>query len=281
MPDFVHIPSIPFDELIVLYFFLGALSAGAFIFSVISLCIKKDWLPVGRWNSAVAPPVLAVGLFILWIDLGKPFRFWRLFLNFNPTALLSWGTLFLNVFFALSVIYCFFLLYKRDERRARITGWVGLPFAVLVAAYTGALLMQAPGRVLWKSPLVPLIFLNGALMAGTAVALLAAMKLERSLLPQIGRFLAFLIIIELGLIVIEMMVLFTGGAEYLAAARALTAGRYAPAFMGGVILLGCLVPATGLLIGKGGRVMYGAAALLVLQGVLLARYVIVIGGQIV
>ncbi len=280
MPDFVHTPTIPYDELIVAYFFLGGLSAGAFIFSVIAICVKKEWQPVGRWVSAAAPPVMAAGLFILWIDLGRPFRFWRLFLNFNPTALLSWGTLFLNVFFGLSVIYCFFLLQKRDERRARITGWIGLPFAVLVAAYTGALLMQAPGRVLWNSPLVPLIFLNGALMAGTAIALLAAIKIDRGLLLSIGRFLAFLIILELGLIVIEMMVLFTGRADYRLAGRALTIGRYAPAFLGGVVLLGCLLPATGLLIGKGGKLMYGAASLLVLQGVLLTRYIIVIAGQV-
>ena len=171
MPDYSNSPELAYDWMIVVYFFLGGLSAGTFLFSIATTYWKEELRPLGKRPAILAPIILAAGLFILLIDLGQPFRAWRLMLSFNPSSALSWGVWFLNIFFALSVLYAW-NLHKTGPDKARTFGYIGVPFAVLVAAYTGVLLFQAPARVLWHSPLIPILFVNGAVVSGIALGLL-------------------------------------------------------------------------------------------------------------
>jgi formate-dependent nitrite reductase membrane component NrfD len=230
--------------------------------------------------AVLAPIALGAGMFLLLVHLGKPFRAWRLFTHFNPRSALSWGVWFLNIFFALSLLHAWFVLKGRDEK-ARTFGYLGAPFAVLVAAYTGALLMQAPGRPLWHTPMLPVVFLNGALISGTALALLlAAGRYDRTLVARIGKVLAGLVLLELGLIAAELLYLFKSGGEATAAAQALLSGRYAFPFVGIAVCVGAVIPAAILLRSKASAVARAAASLMVLGGVFAMRYVLVIGGQV-
>ena len=98
MPDYVNMPVLAYDWMIVTYFFLGGLSAGAFLFSVAANYWKPELRPLGKTVAVLAPIALAIGMFVLFIDLGKPFRVWRLITGFNPSSALSWGVWFLNIF---------------------------------------------------------------------------------------------------------------------------------------------------------------------------------------
>ncbi|MHC4185750.1 MAG: NrfD/PsrC family molybdoenzyme membrane anchor subunit, partial [Planctomycetota bacterium] len=76
---------------------------------------------------------------ILLIDLGKPFRAWRLYLSFNPRSAIWWGTWFLGIFFLLSLVYAW-LLTKGEDEKAKKYAYLGLPFGFLVAVYTAIIL---------------------------------------------------------------------------------------------------------------------------------------------
>ncbi len=145
---------------IVLYFFLGGLSAGCFVTAVAASYWRVELKPLAKIAALAAPIALAIGLLILMLDLGRPMKGYRIILNFNPSSAISWGTLFLTIFMVLSSAFAF-LLIKGQESKAKILGHVGLLFAVLVATYTAVLLGQAPGKDLWNSGVLPVMFLAG------------------------------------------------------------------------------------------------------------------------
>lgn len=280
MPDYSNVPELAYDWMIVTYFFLGGLSAGTFIFSVATTYWKKELRPLGKRPALLAPVILAVGLLILLIDLGQPFRAWRLMLSFNPTSALSWGVWFLNIFFVLSVLYAW-NLHKTGPDKARALGYWGVPFAVLVAAYTGVLLFQAPARVLWHSPLIPILFVNGAVVSGIALGLLLSQGgADRGLLAGVGKVLAYMVLLELALVIVELTALFHGGSEAVSAAMSLLSGSYAVAFLGIQVLLGTIVPAVLLLRSKAPALQM-VASVLILIGIFTMRYVVVVGGQVI
>jgi len=272
-----------YDWVIVAYFFLGGLSAGAFLFSVASTYWGEGLQATGKKMAVLAPIALAVGLSLLLLHLGQPMRAWRLFAGLNPDSAMSWGAWIANTFFILSALYAWHLL-KGGAEKAKRFAYLGIPFAILTAVYTGVLLAQAPGRPLWHGALVPVLFLNGAIVSGLALGLLVAAgqpDQDAALLTRLGKVLGGLVSLELGLLAIELIVLFNGGGEGAAAARELLTGQFAFAFVGVAVILGSLVPAVTLLCGKASVKVQTLSAVLILIGVIAIRYVVVIGGQVI
>lgn len=281
MPDYAIAQESAYDLSIVIYFFLGGLSAGAFLFAVAATYWKEGLRPLGRNAALLSPAILAVGLFVLWIHLGQPFRAWRLVFGFNPTSMLSWGVVFLNVFFVCGVLFPALMLWRGPEA-ARAPAYAGVPFAILSGAYTGALLMQAPGLTLWHNSLLPVLFLNGGLISGVALAILVAPKgSDEKLLRMAGLILMWLIVLEVGFIAVKFVSLANGGSKGRAVARALLAGEFAPLFLGVEIFAGAAVPVAVLAVRRTPPAARSAAAVLALVGVFAMRYLVVIGGQVI
>ena len=281
MPDYVAVPHLAYNWMTATYFFLGGLGAGSFLLSLMANYWKQEFKPVAKVASLVAPIATAVGMFFLWIHLGQPFRVWRLFLSFNPRSVISWGVWFLNIFFVLSLIYAWFLA-KGESARAKRFAYFGLPFAILVSAYPGLLLMQSPGRALWHSALVPVLFLNGALISALAGAILLCVgRRAADLLSKLGRLAGWLILLELALVLVEVLVLMNGGTESVQVAKALLAGAFSFLFLGVQIALGAVIPLLILLRSKASPATLAVASALVLVGIFTMRYIIVIGGQVI
>lgn len=273
--------NLAFNWLVVTYFFLGGLSAGAYFFSVTANYWKKEFKPLAKTHAILVPIVLAVGIFFLWVDLGKPLRVWRLFLSFNPRSAISWGTWFLGIFFLLSIVYAW-LVTRGEDEKAKKYAYIGLPFALLVAAYTGVLLAQAPGKVLWHAALLPLLFLNGGLISGIAlVILVSAGRQDSALLAKLGRFVAWLVSLELGMIFTELIILFNGGTEAVSTVKSLLGGSYSFLFWAVEIVLGAVIPVFILFRSKATYAAQAIASILILVGIYAMRYVVVIGGQII
>jgi formate-dependent nitrite reductase membrane component NrfD len=277
MPDYSNAPELAYDWMIAAYFFLGGLSAGSFLFSVATTYWKKDLRPLGKPAAILAPVILGVGMLILLLDLGQPMRAWRLFTSLNPTSALSWAAWLLNIFAILSVLYAFGLI-KGSPEKAKKFAYLGVPFAIMVASYTGMLLAQAPGRPLWHSAMIPVVFLNGALASGVALGLLASGGRMGEAQANVGKLLGYLVLLELGLLVVELFVLYNSGGEAAAAAATLLTGAYALPFIGIVVILGIIIPAALLLQSKAPAVQM-LASVLVLVGIFTMRYVVVVGGQ--
>ena len=224
---------------------------------------------------------MIMGLLMLLSHLGRPERAWRVITTFNPQSMLSWGVWFLNIFGLLAFIYTA-LLFIAKENAAKVFAYLGLFFALLTATYTAVHIARAPDKLLWHTTLMPVLFLNGALISGIAVVMLfSASGKNAQLLSKLGKLVGWLIILEFALLFSEVVMLLNGGTESSAVARSLLSGRIGFLFLGVEIVLGTVVPAAILLKGKANALLQIVASFLILIGIFTMRYIVIVGGQLI
>ncbi|MBU4342442.1 MAG: polysulfide reductase NrfD [Candidatus Omnitrophica bacterium] len=281
MTEYKIFTHLSYDWMIVSYFFLGGLAAGAYFFSVAANYWIKEFKSLAKTAAILTPIALAIGLAFLLLDLGQPFRSWRIFLHFNPTSAISYGIWFLNIFFILSLVYAWFTSRGENEK-AKKFAYLGLPFGLLVAIYTGVLLAQAPGKALWHSALLPVLFLIGGVISGIALVMLVSSgAAEKAVSVKVGRLLVGLLLVELGLILTELIILANGDAEAIMTVKVILTGQYSFLFWIVEILLGAIIPIFILFKTEVSSRAQAVAAMLILVGIFAMRFIIVVGGQIV
>ncbi len=271
-----------YDWMIVTYFFFGGLSVGAYVFSVAANYWKEEFKPLAKTAAILAPITLAIGMLFLLLDLGKPFRMWRLFLSFQPRSAISWGTWFLSIFFILSLVYAW-LLTKGEDEKAKKYAYLGLPFGFLVAVYTAIIRAQSPGAALWRHiiAILPWLFLVGGLISGIAlVILVSAGRTDRALLAKLGRFLVCLVLLELGIIFTDVVILFNGDITAVESAKSFLIGEFSFLFWVLEIIVGALIPVFILLRTKVSAKGLTFASMSILIGMYVMRYIVVVGGQV-
>lgn len=265
--------------LVVIYFFLSGLGAGAFLTTAgFRLFGGGRGAKVEKIAAIAAPILLIPGLLCLMLDLGKPMRFFNLMRYFNPHSVASWGVWTINIFMAIAVIYGF-LHFIGKAKAAKPLAYLGFVFALAVGFYSGLLLYQMPGHALWHSALVPVIFLASAIASGLAVVLLLSGSADPEQTRLLSKALAYAVGVDLILGLTEILTLSWSAGEKAAAGDVITSGGYGFLFIGVYLILGLALPLAVLIRQRPSRAVQVAAALLVLIGTLAMRYVIVMGGQ--
>ncbi len=190
---------IEWGYLIVSYLFLGGLSAGLyFVFALASLREKNGedtaYRRIAKIGALLAPWPVMVGCFLLIFDLGRWYRFWKLFVHIEWTSPMSLGSWLLVAFSVVAVIYFYSWLtveqrtwvfskipkrlgflqsLNRDiSGKQRVLALIGLPISVGVGIYTGVLLGAVQSRPFWNTNLVAQLFLFSALSTGCAAIML-------------------------------------------------------------------------------------------------------------
>jgi formate-dependent nitrite reductase membrane component NrfD len=238
--------------LIVVYLFLGGLSAGAMVLSsVATLAGGGRYEGIARVGAWVAPWPVLVGTALLVFDLGQPFYFWKLFVAFEPRSPMWLGTWLLTFFSLVSVPYAStflpsWLSFWSPAASACWRGRLAVAGAALgfaVGVYTGVLLGVLVARPLWNTPLVAQLFLVSALSTASALLILllahAGTADERRALARAD---VLLIILELLLLGGMFVGAGTSSASAGEAIGVLTHGAYGWAFWIGVVSLGLVVP---------------------------------------
>ncbi len=252
---------------IALYLFLAGMGAGGFLMGVAVRALGLGAGPV-VWSLAGVeldlaalsqlwgPLAVAIGAPFLVMDLGRKTRFFRAGLNVK----VSWmarGFYILSGFIAVGGLVWVVAVVDPGWADAHSALWRGLVaagalLALATAVYTGLLLRSLRFVPLWKSDLLPVLFLFSALSAGSMGVILvsfgtAAFGEAGGSLGEVARSLAR---VEQGLILLEAAVL----AAYLlrvsrdraaggASVRMLVQGRLRLLFWGGVVGLGLVFPA--------------------------------------
>ena len=278
----VSVTHLAYDWMIVMYFFLGGVSAGAYMFSVMAnYWWKQEFKPLAKRSAVLSLIALAIGMFMLLVHLGHPERAWRVFTTFNPQSMLSWGVWILNIFGLMNLIYTG-LLFQGKEDDAKAFGCLGFFFAVLTATYTAVHIARAPDMLLWHSKLMPVLFLNGAGITGIALVILFSANAQNTqLVSRLGKLVAWMVILEIGMVLAEVLMLLNGGTESIAVAKSLLTGKIGCLFVGVEIVIGAVVPVVILLSAKSNAFLQIVASLLVLIGIFTMRYIVIVGGQLI
>ncbi|MHB0867470.1 MAG: NrfD/PsrC family molybdoenzyme membrane anchor subunit [Thermoleophilia bacterium] len=278
------------------YFFFTGLSAGSFVISVIATLLgRKEFKPVGKITALLAPILLVIAPLNLILDLEQPLRFWHLFLFYNWTSPITYGSFLLTAYPIMGTIYAV-MVYTNRQTAAKVLGIMGIPLAISVHGYTGFILALAKARSLWNTAAMPTIFLISAMVSGIGlVVIIAAVRWkwfdkeageeqraqDKRLILQLAQFMAYVIMLDLFLILSDILVLLTAHADAYEAGMLILTGNFAPLFVGVEILLGSFIPMILVLGPKMRNSLTAAvvASILVNIGVYAMRFVMVIGGQ--
>lgn len=191
--------------LIIIYLFLGGLSAGAFFVSALASLLQRNgsdaaYTRIARYGAMLAPWPVMIGCTLLIFDLGRWYTFWKLFFHFRWTSPMSIGSWLLIVFSGIALLYLWSWLSEEQRKRVisklprrlaflnrdlsayrRQLAVLGTPFAIAVGIYTGVLLGAVQSRPFWNTNLVAQMFLFSALSSGcAAVTLLTALRREEN-----------------------------------------------------------------------------------------------------
>ena len=227
------------------YLFLAGASAGAFLTSAFVEVKYPKSVKMRVAGRIIAPIFLGIGLVMLMLDaeagLHNPLRFFWLIAN--PGSVMTLGVYFICVFMPVALVSALLEVLKKPV--PKWLTWVGIVFAFAVAAYTGFLLGVVKAFPLWNNAVLPILFVVSALSAGLAATSLVGLLVDRERFEQmwlIKKSHVILSAIEMVVLATMLVIVSAGSVEGAASVYSLVAGQYAPAFWGGIVLLGLVAP---------------------------------------
>jgi len=281
--------------------FLAAMGAGAFMLAVMAdLAGGRRYRRISTAGALLAPGLAIIGLVLLIVDLGVPWRFWEMilkrgetgglespYLMFKFSSSMSIGTWIMTFFIILALIYIVATIlawpFRWGGTVKKIVGILGLPFALLVTIYTGVLL-SATTNPLWNTPWLPPVFVASGLTTGAALLIfvLALLQIRRGLgvvedeqIPRLEKLNSRIMIFQL----VALVLFIVFGITSKAMISVIGLG-YGVLWWVCVVGLGLIVP---LVFGFRGKPRLAGCSLvssgLVLVGGFLLRYVILFAGQ--
>lgn len=277
---------------IAMYFYLTGLSAGSFILSTLAYGFGMDqYKPIGKVGVILATLLLIIAPFFLLIHIGMPLRAWHLFFYLNWSSPITWGS-FLLILYPLNCIIYGYFMFKEKMKLTRIFGLIGIPLAIAVHGYTGFILAFGKARALWNTALMPILFLASAIVSGIALMILVVIlkdrffskekKIDRDLIMNLGKLLAWMIIFDLFLVGSDLLVLLISHSDAQAAAYLILGGKFSVMFLIIENLLGKIIPFILLAVPKFRTLpTVIAAAILVVVGIFFMRYVVVLAGEFI
>ena len=311
--------TIEWGFLIILYLFLGGLSAGLFFASAVATFLntaEDGHKRIARWGAMLAPWPVAIGSALLIFDLGNWYSFYKLFLHFRWVSPMSIGAWLLMLFTLVSLVYAYAWLLERERHRLfsnlprpfrflqalnvdidtyrRTLAAIGTPLAVGVGIYTGVLLGAVQSRPFWNTNLVAQLFLFSALSTGCAALMLVFAISKKAVSVEELR---MLYVLDIGLLSLEFFIvlpyLVHGQLSVEAvrdSLRLILGGPFTVVFWVFFLWFGLLLP-LGIEVGEmapallyksvlhARKWLVGTTAVLILSGGFLLRYVFVYAGQ--
>jgi molybdopterin-containing oxidoreductase family membrane subunit len=248
---------------------------------------KTTYRPVAPLSALVSLALLAGGLAVLMLDLGRSDRMIVAVTKLNPASLFARRVIFYDGFMASVGVYLWFLLERRMNRYIRPAAIVAFLWQLLLITSTG-LEFGFNFRAAYDSVLYAPMFIAFASAYGAAVLILVLLAVCRWEERPVSEALLHRLKNWLGISVgasLFFAVLFLGTKYELVRSRDVArfllfdGGVYTALLWLGQLALGGVVPLALLLRSRLSRSAVAAASALVLLGGLAQMYVTLIGGQ--
>lgn len=273
---------IPFGPMVIADFFLVALSAGLLYISLLgSVFGLNKYESLAKPTAIMALATVLAGPVALLLDLGHPLRFLNLYLHFNVTSMMSWGTYILTIYIILLLVYT--LLLDKIVKFGRVIGIMTGVFALALGSYTGLLLVEATGRFMWNSALIPVLFIFTGFLAAWGLVAMASIwfpkivKIKEDFVQTSRTFISGLLIGQIVLISLYLIGLGMNGDAGMAAFKHLFTERQVM-FVWVQLVGATLLPLILVTVVKNKHAV-AFAGLLSFLGVLALRFNIVLAGQ--
>ncbi|OIR16455.1 polysulfide reductase, NrfD [mine drainage metagenome] len=258
----------------------------ASIGSVFGKAIYKARAPLA---SLLSIAMLAGGLTVLMLDLGRPDRIIVAATNFNLTSVFAWNVVLYSGMFSLVIIYLWTMMERRMNPWNKTAGLAVFAWRFILTTGTGLIFAFLTARQAYGSAILPPMFIVLSFAWGLAVfhvvqTVIYAWNektLDADILRRKKNLLGVFIIGSLYMVTIYHMTnLYFAHKSAFENFILRDGGVFPDMFWWGYIVIGNLLPLLLIYVpglGKAKCVM--AASLLVVLGALSLLYVFIIGGQ--
>ncbi len=287
-----------------------ALAAGAFsLCAVVYLVGLKDYEPVARTATFVGLIGYSMAMLCLFMDIGRPFKFYQAFIYWNTHSLLWEVTMCVGLYFTVLVLESMPIIAnwkwlstrypKLTEKMSRIHHYApylaiaGLVLSSLHQSSLGATYGVLKARPFWYKPEMSVLFMLSAIVGGISMTLFASMlasqltdkaKVNDKLIEKLSQFVGWALV---GYFYWRfwdtLSMTYTYEPGRTEGLQLLTKGPLAFNFWFGEILIGIFLPMILLLNKKtrSNRLWRMAALLMVVGGVVAYRWNINIAGAMI
>ena len=271
-------------------FLIVAASGALNIASIASVFNKKIYKPLSRLSGLVALALLAGGLMVLVLDLGRPDRLIVAMTEYNFGSIFAWNIILYNGFFLIVGIYLWMMFERRMNKYSRKVGIAAFIWRLILTTGTGSIFGFLVARQAYDAVIMAPMFIVMSFAFGLAffvLVLMASYKwTERPLGDAIVNRLSNLLGVFVAAVLYFVAVYHLGNL-YLAENSGvenfilMDGGIYTQLFWYGQIILGSLIPLVLIYSPstKGNRSMLGLASVLIILGGIAQLYVIIVGGQ--
>ena len=258
----------------------------ASIGSVFGHAVYKARAPL---SGLLCIALLAGGLFVLMLDLGRPERVIVAATHYNFRSVFAWNVFLYSGMFTIVAVYLWTLMERRMNAYSKPAGLAAFVWRIVLTTGTGSIFAFLVARQAYGTALLIPLFLAMSFAWGLAVFLVVqstmyawnAMELPAPIQRRMRNLLALFVVTVLFL-TLALHLVNAYFAKNLAFERfvLVNGGAYPLLFWGGYVLAGSVVPLALLWRDDGGstRAML-AAALLVIGGAFALLAVFIIGGQ--
>lgn len=271
-------------------FLIVAASGALNVASIGSVFNKKAYKPLSRISGVLAMALLAGGLAVLLLDLGRPDRMIVAITHYNFKSIFAWNIILYSGFMAIVGAYLYVQMYKGLGKFQKAFGIAAFIWRLALTTGTGSIFGWLVSRQWYDSPIMAPLFIAMSLSFGMAVFILVVKytgkatdrPLGTKMTWRMGRLMGimaaavlyFTVIRNLGNLYaaehggVEQFILFSGS-------------LYTKLFWFGQILIGGLIPLALIFApNKGeGSARITLASILIIIGGFAQLYVIIIGGQ--
>ncbi|ACL73276.1 Polysulphide reductase NrfD [Thioalkalivibrio sulfidiphilus HL-EbGr7] len=271
-------------------FLIVAASGALNVASIASVFGRKAYKPLAPLSGLLAITLLAGGLAVLVLDLGRPDRLIVAMTHYNFKSIFAWNIFLYTGFIAIVAVYLWFMMERRMNPHSTKVGYVAFIWRLILTTGTGSIFGFLVAREAYDAAILAPLFIALSFSLGLAVFLLVLMAAYN----WTGRPLGDAILRRLK----NLLGIFVAGVLYFVAVYHLT-NLYATrlhgveAFLlvhGGIypflfwfvqIALGSVLPLVLLFhpVWSRCRAVIAAACGLVILGGLAQLYVTIIGGQ--
>jgi len=269
--------------------FLVVAASGALnVASIASVFGRELYKPLTRLSGLLAITLLAGGLSVLVLDLGRPDRLIVAMTHYNFKSVFAWNILLYSGFFAVVAVYLWTMFERRMNGHTARVGLFALVWRLVLTTGTGSIFGFLVAREHYGSALLAPLFIVMSFSFGLAVfvlVLIAACQVTgrplgdavmNRLASLLGVFVAGVLYFVL---VYHLTNLYVARQHEVERFILRSGGIYTTLFWVGQILVGGVVP-LGLLYAPGsGRRRTALACACVILGGFAQLYVLIIGGQ--
>lgn len=271
-------------------FLIVAASGALNVASIASVFGRDLYKPLARLSGLLAVTLLAGGLAVLVLDLGRPDRLIVAMLHYNFKSIFTWNIFLYTGFFAVVAFYLWTLFERRMNGYTKRAGLLAFLWRLILTTGTGSIFGFLVARDPYNSALLAPLFIVMSFSLGLAIFLLVLMAACRwsgralgdAVLQRLGRLLGIFVAAVLYFVAIHHLTnLYIARQHDLERFFLWDGGIYPVLFWFGQILIGSILPLALLLnpgLNRSRRLIVLAAACVILGG-LAQLYVLIIGGQ--